>query len=99
MKKIILICTAVFCLNLNGFSQNLASTDNSKGGGMFGRGSVSENSYYGTSSGFRGTSNNGNLPALPGHNLNGDQAAPIGSGGLLLLGFGAAYLLGKRRKE
>ena len=100
MKKIIMICAAVFCLNLNGFSQHFASTDNPKGGGLFGRGIVSDENYYGASTGHRGIFDyNNELPALPGHNLEGDQPAPIGSGTLLLLGFGAAYAFAKKRKE
>lgn len=33
------------------------------------------------------------------HGLTSDQASPIGSGTLLLLGLGAAYLVAKWRKE
>ena len=98
-KKIILICAAVFCLNLTSFSQNFASTDNPTGGGLFGRGIVSDNYYDGASLGYRGILNNNDLPALPGHNLEGDQPAPVGSGALLLLGFGAAYAFAKKRKR
>lgn len=37
---------------------------------------------------------------LPGqHGLTSDQASPIGSGTLLLLGLGAAYLVAKKSKE
>ena len=41
-------------------------------------------------------------PMLPGggeHGLTGDQEAPLGSGVAVLLGLGAAYLIGKKRKE
>lgn len=38
-----------------------------------------------------------NLPSL--HGSATDQSLPLGSGTLLLLGLGAAYLVGKRRKE
>ena len=97
MKKIILICAAVFCLNLNGFSQYFASTDNPKRGGVFGRGAVINENYDGAFSGPRA---NNELPALPGHDLEGNQPAPVSSGALLLLGFGAAYaFVKKRRKE
>lgn len=99
MKKIIMICAAVFCLNLNGFSQYFASTDNPKGGGLFGRGIVSDENFYGASTGYRGLLNNNGLPALPGHDLEGDQPAPVGSGALLLLGFGATYAFAKKRKK
>ena len=42
------------------------------------------------------------VPGLPGdHDLNGDQDAdgPVGSGIVLLAGLGAAYLVGKKRRE
>ena len=41
------------------------------------------------------------LPTLPNHGLfeNQDAGSPIGSGALLLIGFGAAYAAAKRRKE
>ena len=46
------------------------------------------------------TENNDNrYPGLPGHNRNGNQPAPVGSGLLLLMGMGAAYAASKRRKE
>ena len=38
-----------------------------------------------------------NLPSL--HGSATDQSLPLGSGTLLLFGLGAAYLVGKRRKE
>ena len=38
--------------------------------------------------------------ALPGyHGLENDYGAPLGSGIAVLMGLGAAYLVGKRRKE
>ena len=42
-----------------------------------------------------------NMPSVPGqHGLNGDQsAAPLGTGIAIMTAFGAAYLVGKRRKE
>lgn len=43
--------------------------------------------------------NDDRYPGLPGHNLNGNQPAPVGSGLLLLMGMGAAYAASKRRKE
>ncbi|MBQ3709406.1 MAG: LPXTG cell wall anchor domain-containing protein [Bacteroidales bacterium] len=33
------------------------------------------------------------------HGETNDQGAPLGSGALLLIGFGAAYFVGKKRKE
>ena len=40
------------------------------------------------------------FPSLPGHGETGNQpGSPLGSGALLLIGFGAAYAAAKRRKE
>ena len=38
-------------------------------------------------------------PRLPMHGETGNQPAPLGSGIVLLTALGAAYLVGKRRKE
>ena len=38
-------------------------------------------------------------PNLPGHDATGDVQAPLGSGVAVLLGLGAAYLIGKKRTE
>ena len=38
-------------------------------------------------------------PTLPNHGEDTNQAAPLGSGALLLVGFGAAYALKKRNKK
>ena len=40
------------------------------------------------------------LPFIPGHDVNWDQGyAPVGSGAALLVTFGAAYLLAKKRRK
>ncbi len=40
------------------------------------------------------------LPFFPGHGADWDQGyVPAGSGAALLIGFGAAYLLAKKRKK
>ena len=40
------------------------------------------------------------MPTLPGHGATDDQdATPLGSGVAVLLGLGAAYLVGKKRNE
>ena len=45
----------------------------------------------------------GDGPFVPGHGLTGDQnggePAPLGSGVAVMLGLGAAYLVGKKRNE
>lgn len=66
----------------------------SNGGGLFQRGIVSDEEYF---AGFR----NNEKPILPYHELNTNQPAstPLGSGIAVLVGLGAAYLIGKKRKE
>lgn len=39
------------------------------------------------------------MPGMPGHNLPGNQDAPLAGGALLLIGFGAAYALKKRNEK
>ena len=36
---------------------------------------------------------------LPGHGLDGNQNAPLAGGALLLIGFGAAYAMSKKKKD
>ena len=69
---------------------------NPNGGGLFQRGVVSDEEYYGG-----GGDRNGYKPLLPFHELNENQPAdtPLGSGIAVLLGLGAAYLAAKKRKE
>jgi len=86
MKKLALTIAIVLGMTLGTFAQDR---------GLFNMGSKSESdSYYND----RGT---GDEPifGLPGsHGSDEDQATPIGSGALLLIGFGAAYALKKRKK-
>ena len=67
------------------------------GGGLFQRGIVADEEYYGM--GYGRELNSGLVPILPNHDQPYDQDAPIGSGIALLTALGAAYLVGKRRKE
>ena len=64
------------------------------GGGLFGRG---RSMNTGLGYGFR-TTGNGSLFLPPYHGSSEDQT-PLGSGVVVLLGLGAAYLVGKRRRE
>ena len=68
-------------------------------GGLFERGYVSDEVYYGTGDSYYFSQLRGGLLNLPEHGLYEDQDAPLGSGLALLLGMGAAYLIGKKRKE
>ena len=88
MKK--LVTTIAIILGLG-----LTASANPDGGGLFQRGAVSDEVFYG--SGFR----NNEKPLLPFHELNTNQPAdaPLGSSLALLIGLGAAYALTKRRKE
>ena len=69
----------------------LSMTTFADGGGLFQRGGTPEQSIYST----RG---NG-MPGLPGHDETGDVDAPLGTGIAVLTALGAAYLIGKKRRE
>ena len=89
MKKSVLTIAIVLGMAL-GASAQYFDNGQSNGGGLFGRGET------------RDADNGGNTaaPLLPGHGLSTNQdAAPLGSGALLLIGFGAAYALSKRSKK
>ena len=67
----------------------LTSFANPDGGGMFGRGTEPENNRDGVF----------NSPALPSHGQTENQNAPLGTGIALMTALGAAYLVGKKRRE
>jgi len=85
--------TEQYEINENAWDDQSESSNFSKFGGLFMRG---ENPNTGVGSNFRGD----NL-FLPGeHGMEADQnGSPLGSGIAVLMGLGAAYLVGKRRKE
>ena len=90
MKETVLTIAVVLGMTLGASAQYFGDNGQSNGGGLFGRGET------------RDADNGGNVsaPLLPGHGLNTNQdAAPLGSGALLLIGFGAAYALSKRSKK
>ena len=90
MKKLALTIAIVLGLGLTTFA-------NPGDGGLFQRG-TSDAEYTGsssTSSGFRSSL----FPGLPTHNESTNQPAPLGSGVAIMLGLGAAYLVGKKRRE
>ena len=65
-------------------------------GGLFQRGNTPEETH------FMGRTGTGDNPLLPAHNLQTNQDAdpvPVGSGIAVLVGLGAAYLVGKKRRE
>ena len=95
MKKLVLTAAIILGFAMGSFAQN--QQDN---GGLFQRGPV-----------YDGMSRDGGTFSLclPGHNFttnwNGgsqghdDDLLPLGNGALLLIGFGAAYALSKRKKK
>ena len=86
MKKQLLTIAIILGLGLTTFADP-------NGGGMFQRG-TSETEYYGSA--WRAA---GDMPALPQHGQTENQNAPLGTGIAVLTALGAAYLVGKRRKE
>jgi len=87
MKKLVLTAAIVLGLGMTSFAD--------PNGGLFQRGNTPENTM-GNRDGEGGIV----TPGLPhGHGLGGNQDAPVGSGIAVLLGLGAAYLVGKKRSE
>jgi hypothetical protein len=86
MKKLIITTAIILGFGLTTFADP-------NGGGMFQRG-TSESEFYG--SGWRAA---GDMPALPNHGLAENQDAPLGTGIAVLTVLGAAYLVGKKRRE
>ena len=100
MKKTMLILAITLGLCVNTYSQYFVSVDKRYNSGLFCRGMVSDELYYGASLNQYNLFYNNDLPLLPGHDLEDDQSAtPIGSGALLLLVFGATYAVVKKRRE
>ena len=87
MKKLTLTIAIILGLGM-------ASYADPNGGGLFQRGdALQKNAFY--------SNREGGIPMLPSHGENTSQDAevPIGSGIAVLLGLGAAYLVGKKRWE
>jgi len=87
MKKLIITSAITLGLALTSFA------DPNGGGGLFQKGSTPDYEM-----GYR---SNPTVPMLPQHGKTESQDAngPLGSGIAVLLGLGAAYLVGKKRKE
>ena len=83
MKKIALTLAIILGMSMTTFAD---------GGGLFQRGNNTEER-----GGFM--NRDPQVPGLPNHGEEGDQPAPLGSGALLLIGFGAAYAMSKRNKK
>ena len=98
MKKTIMILATMLGMTLAAKAQYFANADG-RGGGLFGRGMVSDEQYYGAFSEQYGLLNNNGLPGIPGHDLGSDQPAPLGTGIFMLTALGTAYLCASRRKD
>lgn len=84
MKKLALTIAVVLTMGLSVYAQN---------GGLLNRG-VSFDKQD------RSMMKDGETPFPPGgHGESGNQPAPLGSGVAVLVGLGAAYLIGKKRNE
>ena len=87
MKKTLLTIAIVLGMTIGAMAQEK--------GGMFQRGAMPDEMNY-----EYGNNNRDGGLILPGsHGQTGDAGAPLGSGIAVLMGLGAAYLVGKRRKE
>ncbi len=96
MKKALLTFAIVLGISLSSFAQ----------GGLFQYGEVSDEDYYAGTAWYALNQNNefqihkgGGLiiPNLPNHGATDNTDAPLGGGALLLIGFGAAYALKKKK--
>ena len=93
MKKLVLTAVIVLSLVMGSYTQGYAQ--NNKNDGLFQRGATPEQQMRGADEGI----------FLPTHGINGnwnaehEPSAPLGSGALLLMGFGAAYAMKKRKKK
>ena len=89
MKKLALTLAIVLGMSFGAFAQE---------GGLFGYGFVGEQNNWSNT----GWNRSGALifPTLPTtFGATNDQPAPLGSGALLLIGFGAAYALKKKNQK
>ena len=96
MKKVALTIAIILGMAIGAHAQN------AYGGGMFGYGQTRESNDWGSTN--WSTTNewlrSGGALILPaGHGLINDYAAPLGSGALVLIGFGAAYAMKRKNQK
>jgi hypothetical protein len=85
MKKTIITIAIILGMGIGVFAQD---------GGLFGYGNTRETTNN------RDSESTSSLLSLPNsHGETSDQGAPLGSGILLLLSFGAAYAIKKKQNE
>ena len=93
MKRLVITIVIVLGLGISAFAE----------GGLFQRGYNAKNGFSGYN--YFGAREMGDdeeifiSPLMPIHNLETDQDAPVGSGIVVLMGLGAAYMVAKKRKE
>ena len=87
MKKTLLTAVILLGLGLSTYAQF-------DGGGIFKRGPKS-NEYFSYRENYEG----GLINLPPSHGSNEDSSAPVGSGIVVLVSLGAAYMVGKKHKE
>ena len=90
MKKLAITIAIVLGLGMTSFADP-------NGGGLFQRGLMPDEEYYGL--GYYNNYRDDAMPMLPTHGQDGNVNAPLGTGIAVLTALGAAYLVGKRRKE
>ena len=92
MKKLVLTIAIVLGMTFGASAQYFENGNNNgprQGGGVFGFGATPDYSGKGGPS----------SPLMPPHNQDNNQDAPLGSGALLLVGFGAAYAMAKKNRK
>ena len=90
MKKTLLTIAIILGLGMTTFADP-------NGGGLFQRGLTPDEEYYGL--GYYNINRDGGAPLLPNHGEAGNADAPLGTGIAVLTALGAAYLVGKKRRE
>lgn len=90
MKKLITTFAIILGISLSVNAQYF------NGGGLFERGMISDEEFYGAGGLRDGTPL---MPNLPVHGSDQNQDAPLSGGILLLTGLGTAYALSKKAKK
>ena len=89
MKKLALTIAILLGMTFGASAQFFGDNEpQQKGGGLFGYGQTRD-----VEQGCPST------PLLPIHGQTENQDAPLGSGALLLIGFGAAYAMSKKNRK